>query len=333
MEQRPIKFPEDELKHNTLGEWWYFNGNLKSADGREFGFMNTLFRANIPVLLKKVIKYIPSKDIYFYHSILTDVGKDKFYPHIDLISIVSRDSFRQELLNVAFTSPTRLLNSDQYFIKEFKPFCYHVKGEGIDLSMESSKQPLLEGETGYLENLGKATYYYSLTNLKTTGKIIVEGEEIEVTGKSWLDHQWADAVVSNDFWDWFSIQLDGDIELICYKYGRGDQFSYLATISYPRSRQKSFTELEITPMGKSWRSHLTKVEYPLVWHINIPQEKISLTVEAKVTDHEMNFLSINYWESPTKISGKINGKSIKGEGYMELAGRSSVFSHLRHLKS
>ena len=37
-------------------------------------------------------------------------------------------------------------------------------------------------------------------------------------------------------------------------------------------------------------------------------------------NQEVLFGNINYWEGPTKISGTINSKKVKGFGFMELVG-------------
>ena len=47
MGYKKIKFPEDELAHDNIIEWWYFNGNLKDKKGNEYAFMDCLFKADI----------------------------------------------------------------------------------------------------------------------------------------------------------------------------------------------------------------------------------------------------------------------------------------------
>lgn len=73
MEYQPIRFPKDELAHDTLSEWWYFNGHLEDKEGRHFSFMFCLFRANMPKAAGASLSRIPSKTMYSYHSILIDI--------------------------------------------------------------------------------------------------------------------------------------------------------------------------------------------------------------------------------------------------------------------
>src|SRR5258708_12168449 len=42
------EFPRDHFNHPDFQtEWWYYTGNLKSVDGRRFGFELTFFRQAI----------------------------------------------------------------------------------------------------------------------------------------------------------------------------------------------------------------------------------------------------------------------------------------------
>jgi predicted secreted hydrolase len=42
---RPLVFPVDAGPHPDFRtEWWYYTGNVESADGRHFGFQLTFFR-------------------------------------------------------------------------------------------------------------------------------------------------------------------------------------------------------------------------------------------------------------------------------------------------
>src|SRR5512136_432862 len=45
---RDFKFPDDHGPHlEYQTEWWYYTGNLDSADGRHFGYQLTFFRRAI----------------------------------------------------------------------------------------------------------------------------------------------------------------------------------------------------------------------------------------------------------------------------------------------
>lgn len=333
LEKKDIKFPDDNSKHDTVGEWWYFNGNLRSANGREFSYMNTLFRMALPFPRDMISAKIPRRNFYFYHSIITDVAKDRFFPNVDYIVRTTSDSFKRDGLSVYFSPTPSLKNFRCYYMEQTSANDYRLKGEGISLELVSKKVPLLEGGDGYVNFFDRPTFYYSLTNLQTKGSIVVDGESIEVSGKSWMDHQWSDVFdVTKDFWNWFSIQLDNGVEMVCYEYGHNGRVACIATVIYQDGRQEVYDEIMIKPLGKKWTSAKTKSIYDLAWEIKIPKADIDLGIESKVTNHEMNFLNVNYWESPIKVNAIVGGRATRGFGYMELAGRPSVFNDLNYLK-
>jgi predicted secreted hydrolase len=208
---------------------------------------------------------------------------------------------------------------------EQSPFQYRLRSKDFDLHLKSIKKPLLEGGQGYL-NLGeRSTYYYSLTNLATEGVIRIKGKEIKVKGKSWMDHQWADAPYAKEKWNWFSLQLKDNTEIICFELVGADKKMALADISYPDGRSEHFGRVILTPIGQEWRSSKTQAKYPLEWLIEIPEKKIKLRVKPLVKNQEMIFGTINYWEGPLEVAGSFSGKKVSGFGFLELVGRLSQY--------
>ena len=99
MQQKPLEFPKDHGGHEAVIEWWYFNGHLKDQEGNEYAFMDCLFKANpfkinIP-FLKVPWKKVTSKYVYFAHSVISDINKQKSYKEVQDISMLSRDSFKK----------------------------------------------------------------------------------------------------------------------------------------------------------------------------------------------------------------------------------------------
>jgi len=330
---KPVRFPEDELAHNNIIEWWYFNGNLRDGEGNRYAFMNCLFKADVKKVKIPFLSRVPFKNIYFFHSILSDIKKKKFYPVVDYISVVSKDSFKKPLLFVNHTSPILVKGYLNRCLEETHKFSYHLKDDNLDLKMVSVKKPLLESGRGYIEVCGRGSYYYSLTNLKTEGEIKIGDKTIKVTGKSWMDHQWADVSYSKDKWSWFSIQLDDNTELMCCEYNDGKSRSYLSDIVYPDGKQESLNGLELIPGKNIWESKKTKTKYPLIWEIKISEKKISLKVSALVKNQEIIFGSINYWEGPLAVEGIIDGREVRGVGFMELVGYNSDYGNIDYIKS
>ena len=99
---------------------------------------------------------------------------------------------------------------------------------------------MIHGQKGIsqkAEGEGYASHYYSITRLKTEGKLFLNGSEVPVHGLSWMDHEFG----SNQLreyqvgWDWFSIQLENGVDLMFYQIrnrdGKIDPFSSGTIIS------------------------------------------------------------------------------------------------------
>lgn len=327
---KPVIFPKDEQAHNHIIEWWYFNGHLKGDDGHQYSFMDCFFKADVKKIKIPFLKF-PLKIIHFSHSTLTDITTKRFYPNIDLISVVSEDSFKRPLLYINYTDPIIIDGYVNRVIEEPNPFEYHIKTENFDLDLRSTKPPLLEGGKGYLDLSGRRTYYYSLTSLEARGNIFIRNKNVKVKGKAWMDHQWANTPYARDKWTWFSIQLNGGIELVCFEYGN-DKKDRLVNIVHSNGRMESAVDLKLTPKKGSWKSKKTKAEYHLHWRIEVPSKKIDLMVEPLVKNQEMIFGSINYWEGPLSVKGKYGKKKVSGQGFLEIVGRQARYNSLNYLK-
>jgi predicted secreted hydrolase len=334
MKQRPIKLPEDMNPHNTIIEWWYFNGYLADTKGSRYSFMDCLFRANaskvnIPYLKDIFGRSASGKYLAFAHSVLIDIAKKTSHKDIQNISLVSRDSFKRPLFYVNYIDPVAVTNGFlANEIAETTPGTFHVKTEWIDLIMTSKKKPMLEGGRGFITVRDRESFYYSLTDLATTGSVRVGDEWIPVTGRSWMDHQWADVAYTKDKWTWFSMQLDDGTDIMCVEYDDGKGKDYLVDILDARGHATHYDHAIFTPGNKIWKSKTTKAEYPLSWTIAVPEYDITLTAAAMAPEQEMIFGAINYWEGPVAITGIIGGKKAKGVGFMELAGYPSNYNYL-----
>jgi len=329
---KPIKFPEDESSHNSIVEWWYFNGHLRDKNGNEYSYMDCLFKVDVKKVKIPFLSKIPLKTSYFSHSLVSDLKNKKFYHRIAPFSVVSDDSFSKPLFYINYFNPEIRNGYTNCVIEKINESKYALKSEDLDLVLTSIKTPLLEGGKGFCELNSKATYYYSLTNLITEGRIKIENKWIEVSGKSWMDHQWADVSYSKDRWDWFSVQLDDNTEMVCFMYDDGQKKTYLASISYPDGKQEHFEKVKIVPLSNEWVSSKSEASYPLLWQIKIPERDIHLILSAKIENQEMLFGSINYWEGPLLVNGVFGEKNVNGVGFMELVGYPSRYNNAKYIR-
>lgn len=322
MKIKPVILPADGMPHKCIVEWWYYNGFLQADDGRRFAYMMCLFQVDNKKVSIPLLSRLPFKTVYFTHSLLSDITHQKFYSSVDYFSVMSKDSFGRKLFYANFTNPLagfgKYVNSA---IEESVGPAFHLKRENFDLQLTSKKQVLLEDGSGYVKLHDRFTYYYSYTNLETKGVVLLDGKEIKVKGKSWMDHQWADNKWGQDHWTWFSIQLNNDMELVCCEYGNGDKKDYLGSVIYADGHSEHAKDVVLTPLDNGWTSAKTKAKYNLVWQIEIPSKKIILRAEPEIKAQEMIFGTINYWEGPMKYRGGVDGEEVKGQGFLELVGR------------
>src|SRR5437764_13154604 len=72
------QFPRDHFSHpDYQSEWWYYTGNLRSADGHRFGFELTFFRQATGRDQDQSTWHI--HDVYMAHLALSDISGRRFY--------------------------------------------------------------------------------------------------------------------------------------------------------------------------------------------------------------------------------------------------------------
>jgi predicted secreted hydrolase len=323
----PLSFPETFGPHlDYQTEWWYYTGNLDTADGRHFGYQLTFFRRGVLPEEESGIRVSDwaTNQIYFAHFTLTDVEDERFYHY-------ERFSRGAVGLAGAQAMPYQVWLED-WEIKEIKPGTYELSAQQeeirLSLTLEDMKGPVLQGEGGFSQKgaePGNASYYYSQTRLYSSGTILVGEQSYIVEGLSWKDHEFSTSSLSPEQvgWDWFSIQLDNNIEIMLGQIRREDGTidSYAAgLIVYPDGGTTHLTieDFTITALD-SWESPQSGATYPAEWRVEIPGEILTLRLTPYLDDQEL-LTSVIYWEGAVSIVGEINGEQITGYGYVELTG-------------
>jgi len=320
-----ITLPLDHLPHYGFRtEWWYFTGNLRGKDGREFGYQVTFFRSGYrpPCKRTPVRSRFVMDDLKFAHFAVTDINNKQFYYD----SRVSRGAFGE----AGFGSGNRLAWIDNWELSYASDFHLHAASANysIDLQLKPLKRAVLQGDNGLMQSgagEGRASYYYSITRLASTGSIRIGNDTYQITGNSWFDREWAtDPLVENQVgWNWFGIQLTDGSDLMLYQMrlrnGGIDSHSCGKWIDSGGSIvDLGVNDFELAPR-KSWQSPSTKISYPIEWMLRIPKLNLDLVIAPRVENQELN-LSVVYWEGAIKLRGALGNNPIDGVGYMELTG-------------
>jgi predicted secreted hydrolase len=195
----------------------------------------------------------------------------------------------------------------------------------IDLTVDTSRRPLLEGGSGVVPmGAGGSSYYYSLTNMRTSGTLTLAGRRFAVTGATWMDHQWGnwrwDKIRG---WDWMGVQLSNGTSVVLVNFTGARLSNKTAGSSFPDGTQLVTKSSFMTTLNHFWTSPATSVRYPLGWHIQVPAVGLDAQVLPTIPDQEVvDPLSFGptYWEGSCRVTGTLHGKPITGLAYTELVG-------------
>ena len=322
------EFPRDHFNHPDFQtEWWYYTGNLKSADGHRFGFELTFFRQAVNRDPAKTAAW-EVRDLYLAHLALSDLDGGKFFhsertnrsgPGIAAVS---------ESLGRIWNGNWQIQwhGGDQQLEAVDQRFQLH-------LTLHSEKPPVVHGENGVsqkAEGPGRASHYISLTRLATSGVIDVGNEKFEVSGTSWMDHEFFTHQLESGQtgWDWLSLQLEDHTEVMLFHIRRKDGSidpNSAGTYVDPEGKTTHLgsTDFKLQPVGERWRSPLTGAEYPVHWKIAIPKLGIELEEKTPLESQELagkTKLAPNYWEGAIVLTGRRKAEPLHGAGYLEMTG-------------
>lgn len=322
------EFPADHGSHPGFKtEWWYFTGNVRTQEGREFGYQLTFFRQGIRpgATPPEVRSRFVTADLKFAHFAVSDLSRGKF-AHFQKLS---RGAYGE----AGFVDGQRLAWIDGWTCALTAEHGFRLRAEdggvAIDLELVSDKLPVFHGKDGVsqkAEGPGRASHYYSLTRMSTRGTVRMDGETFPVTGLSWFDHEWATNQLSanQSGWDWLSLQFDDGTELMLFQLrntdGKRDPHSAGTFIGRDgRTEPLGVGDFTLTP-GRTWKSPATAAVYPVVWTIGIPKLGLTLEVRAALDDQELRLRPVSYWEGAVRAQGEASGRKVRGSGYLEMTG-------------
>lgn len=323
-----LELPRDHAAHpDAKIEWWYYTGNLAAADGRRFGYQLTFFRVGVDPRPANPSRWAV-RDLYLAHFAISDLsrGRHVYADRLNRAGVgwagARADGYRvwneewEATLDEAGRHRLRAADA----------------GIALDLVLDEGKPVVLHGESGYSRkgpSPGNASHYYSLTRMPTRGTLTVDGERVEVTGASWMDHEFGTSFLEPGQlgWDWFSVQFDDGTEMMLFQIrrsdGRADPFAS-GTLVDAAGRvthldAKAFT---LQP-GGTWTSPRSGARYPVAWRVAVPGGQLALDVRAAFPAQELrteDSTAVTYWEGAIEVRGTRAGRPIAGRGYLEMTG-------------
>lgn len=335
---REFIFPEDHGPHPGFRtEWWYYTGNLFTEEGRQFGYQFTIFRSQMtpPDPIASDMAYNEdwnTNQLYLGHFAIADIENED---HV----FEERYSRGSAGLAGSQADPHRIWLEDWEISRietsadDDRNFPVNINavmedGSSLDLNITPAKPLVLQGEKGFDPKgpeEGNASYYLAFTRMDTEGIITKDGQEYKVEGYSWMDHEWSTSALGEEQegWDWFSIQLSNNYEIMYYQLRNSDgsvsQFTNGSIID-PQGNKVNFKPGDVTlEVLDTWKSPHSKAEYPSQWNLNIPDKNIELSLSTVFSDQEMD-VSVRYYEGVLSIKGTMDGETIYGNGFIEMTG-------------
>jgi predicted secreted hydrolase len=324
MAPRPFEFPADHGPHPDFRtEWWYYTGNLQTADRRHFGFQLTFFRVALAPTEQPRASAWATRQLYFAHFALTDTAASRF-------RAFSRTGRGALGMAGAEAAPFRVwIDGWSAEGAGASPRLRASDGDvAIDLELSATKPVVLQGERGLSRKgpePGNASFYYSFTRMPARGVVRLGAETLAVSGEAWMDREWSTSGLGADVqgWDWFAVQLDDGRELMVYvlrrRDGTVDPFSAGSLVAPDGAvRALGAGDVRVETLAH-WSSPRSGVRYPARWRLTVPSAELRLDIEPRLPDQELR-VNTRYWEGAVAVTGMAGAWSIRGHGYVELVG-------------
>lgn len=305
---RPITFPLDDGPHDNLTEWWYYTGHLFDPDGGLYGFEFVIFqviRGDYPVA-------------YVAHAAVTDGPRGRFW-----------HDQRARLGTLVRGTEGAALEVDGWTLRAANgrdAIGVRTPIYSFDLRLESVKPPVLHGPQGYVD-FGPVggSYYYSRTRMLVSGTLHDGEASRPVQGQAWMDHQWGDFLVVGG-WDWFSLQLDDQTELMLFMTRLPDGAPGMTLGTFVeadgRAVELHAADFTVVPLG-TWTSPHTGATYPSGWRVLVPAHALDLELTPTQLDQELlttETTGLTYWEGQVRVRSLGGPADVTGLGYVELTG-------------
>jgi len=339
-------FPADHWSHPSFKtEWWYFTGHLAGEGDpqQRFGYQFTFFRVGLLPQTPALDSSWATSCLIMGHASITDVShgthlfSEVLWRDTPLFGGFGAypDPLIASCLGPSGTAARWSLSAegDGFRIR----MADRGQGMALDLLVTPQKQMVFQGPGGLSRkgrDPGAASYYFSYTRLETAGTIAADGEDLAVTGTSWMDREFFSSELTGEQtgWDWFSIQFEDGRELMLYQlrhrdgtaaFGRGTWVSAAGEPVYLGMEQD--WEMRVTDR---WKSPETGISYPAGWILELDDPagaqplRLAITPLAPDQENVSRRSGLAYWEGAVTVrpAGAPADAPPLGRGYVELTG-------------
>ncbi len=335
-----LQFPRDFGAHPAQAlEWWYLTGVL-SETGQgppRFGYQLTFFRLRGPAAQDHPSRFA-ARQLLLAHTAITDLRGARLHHDQRL----ARAGF-----GLAQASETDChVHLRDWFLRRQDAgyragFVSKTAGFALELRLQTTQSPVLQGQQG-LSRKGpdpaQFSHYYSQVQLQTDGHMQLAGKSYQLSGRSWLDHEWSDNLLGSQGaaeqavgWDWAGINLLDGGALTVFRLRRADGSQLWAGGSWRKADGSTvnFAPEQVTMRPqRQWRSPASQTQYPVEWRIETPQGSAGLRslLDAQEVDARAS-TGMRYWEGAAELLAA-NGQRL-GLGYLEMTGYDAAMRLLQ----
>jgi len=318
----PLSLPRDHGSHPAFRtEWWYVTGWLRTEAGEDLGFQVTFFRSRPGTAEPGNPSAFTPRQVIIAHAAISDVGRGRLW-HDQRIARAGLG------LAGAAEHDLRVWLDHWSLERRDGRFGTRIEAEDFALALElAPTQPaLLQGEEGFSRKgaaPAAASYYYSLPQLRVTGRVTRGARAVRVSGTAWLDHEWSSEYLETGAsgWDWIGINLDDGGALMAFRIRDRRHRTLWAggTLRTADGVRRAFAPHEVSfAPGRRWRSPRTGVDYPVEWTVRAGELAIALRpfMDDQESDTRRSTGAV-YWEGA--VTALRDGRRV-GRGYLELTG-------------
>jgi predicted secreted hydrolase len=233
---------EEFLSHKKCSEWWYSTGYLNDETGRMFSFQFTLGKINVygikfHILLTALTDFETGK--HYFEQNTAFFGKN-------IVTTANR---------IAFGDKAEITyNQNQVASKGHMQLRMKGNRFSVNLDMNAIKPPVWHCDNGVLQmgildDSKQTTYYFSYTNLASTGKLILDNKEFDVKGKSWFDKQGGTYTITDRRvgWEWISMRFFDSEEIMLFTFPQDNYYD--GTFIGKTGDYRRLNDYTIKPLG------------------------------------------------------------------------------------
>ncbi len=338
--QRPLRFPEDHGAHPDYRvEWWYLTANLADSQGRPYGVQWTVFRSALHPTDTPTANPWQDPQVYMAHFAVTTPDEHRAFQRY------ARGGEHQGLARAGARALPFEVWLDDWSLtqqiggavdpqaqtrakppgKQLGPLLLTARQDGVSatLSLHTEMPMVLQGEQGFSQKHpnGGGSHYYSQPFYSAEGELLIDGQQLAVTGQAWLDREWSSQFLQPDQagWDWFALHLDSGEKLMLFQLRNtnADQPAFKHAVLIDERGSQTPLQTELMTLSPVRHTTVAARQIPTRWHIDLPEIDRQLTVEAL---HPQQWLNVDfaYWEGYVLATGASPGES--GRGYLEMVG-------------